>query len=122
VLVLTPYGNVAWPAVELRRLQWTSRFMFLWMVPAILREPDRHEALARFVREAVADDLARNRPRLILIDRRLVAFLAADRRVRAGLQDYEPGPRFGSLLSWRRKQARSARPAERAVLRGLVPT
>jgi hypothetical protein len=101
VLVLTPYGDVAWPAVEVRRLQWTSRFMFLWMVPAILREPQKHEATARFVRTAVAEDLAKHRPELILVERNLLPFLADDPRLLALLQHYEPGPRFGTLLSWR---------------------
>lgn len=101
VVVLSHYGNVAWPAVERRGLKWTSRFMFLWMMPAIIREPAKNEALAAYVRGAVAEDLSEHRPELILIEDRLVPFLFADPRFRGQLERYDRGPRFGTLLSWR---------------------
>ena len=109
VLVLTPYGDVAWPAVELRRLQWTSRFMFLWMVPAILREPDKHEAMAQFVRTAIVEDMTKHRPELVLVERNLVPFLCPDRRFRAELEHFAPGPGYGTMLSWRLKQTPGGR-------------
>lgn len=103
VVVLSPYGDVAWPAIELRGLQWASRFMFLWMVPAIIREPEKHEALAVFVQRSVVEDLAEHRPELILIDRTLLPFLAPDPRFQAALSNYERGPNYGNLVSLRPK-------------------
>jgi hypothetical protein len=75
--------------------------MFLWMMPAIIREPAKNEALAAYVRGAVAEDLSEHRPELILIEDRLVPFLFADPRFRGQLERYDRGPRFGTLLSWR---------------------
>ncbi|HET7317331.1 MAG TPA: hypothetical protein VFI88_07900 [Sphingomicrobium sp.] len=91
VLVLTPYGDFAWPAVETCGLEWTSRYMFLWMLPSMDGSWD--SSLARQVHAAVVEDIARYRPDFIFIQKQspkgdALAFVMADPGFRSQLGHY----------------------------------
>lgn len=92
VLVLTPFGDFAWPAVETCGLEWTSRYMFLWMLPAFGHDPG--SPLIGPVRTALVADLVRYRPDVIVIQKdsrngNALAFVMADPRFRAQLDHYK---------------------------------
>jgi len=71
----------AFPAVNYAGVGWASRFSCLWPLPAVMRaraEPDsalpperrqRLEAIGRDLASAVGEDLARERPELVLVPR-----------------------------------------------------
>jgi hypothetical protein len=69
----------AFPAVNYAGVGWASRFSCLWPLPAVMRareQPDlpearrqRLEAIGRDLVAAVSEDLARDRPELVLVPR-----------------------------------------------------
>jgi hypothetical protein len=71
----------AFPAVNYTGVDWASRFSCLWLLPAVMRAragPDsalpperrqRLEAIGRDLAAAVSEDLARDRPELVLVPR-----------------------------------------------------
>ena len=108
VLVLTTVGDVAWPAIEVCDLRWASRYMDLWMLPAITGDPHRHSRLAADTREAIVQDVARHRPDLIVIARRerggdSLAFVMSDPAFRSQLASYERNPSEGAFTIFRKK-------------------
>lgn len=85
VFVLTADPRKAWSGVVEGGFVWPSRFMALWMLPAILAgvgDPEALAALSHQVRRETAEDLACNPPVVILADRlplnRLLAPLKPD--------------------------------------------
>lgn len=112
VLVLTPYGDVAWPAIEVCGQRWASRYMFLWMLHAINRDHDRHVALAKNLRRHIAQDIARYRPDLIIIERGRdrfgidpLAFVMSDPTLRFQLADNYDRSLIPKRAIFRRKAA-----------------
>jgi hypothetical protein len=115
VLVLTPYGDFAWPGVEACGLQWTSRYMFLWMLPAI--ENDPRSPLVGQVRTAIVKDIARYRPDVIIIQKDSpngdsLAFVLADPRFRSELRSYALHSSTPTLVEFRRRGPGAAAAAE----------
>lgn len=116
ILVLTPYGDFAWPGVEACGLQWTSRYMFLWMLPAI--ENDPHSPLVGQVRSAIVEDIARYRPDVMIIQRDspngdALAFVLADPRFRSELRSYALHSSTPTVVEFRRRAPGAAAVAGR---------
>jgi hypothetical protein len=81
VLVLSPNFRDSFPAMSYTSVEWASRFSHLWLVTAVARArrgdpqtpswltPERVDAVERYLFDAVAEDIRRHRPELILISR-----------------------------------------------------
>jgi hypothetical protein len=120
VMVLAVNPPIIWPMVEDLGLVWPSRYMSLWMLPAIARaqpprptSPDMEE-LARTVRRQTLEDLRCHPPRRIVADDPLLSlgteasqfgyieFLRRDPEFRAFLAHYRTGPTIGRLATFER--------------------
>jgi hypothetical protein len=118
VMVLAVNPPLIWPMVEDLGFVWPSRFMSLWMLPAIARAQSpgaaspKMEELAATVRRQMLEDLMCHPPRRILVDDpRLslgtepsrfgyVEFLQRDPQLRAVLAHYRSGPTIGRLATY----------------------
>lgn len=81
VFVFSSSVAPAFPAVNYAGVEWASRFSCLWPLPAVIRaraQPEgavpearrqRLEAVARYLVDAVTDDLERGRPDLVFVPR-----------------------------------------------------
>lgn len=73
IFVLAPATGAIFDFLIRHELEWGSRFVHLWMIPAILhaeaRSSTKHDELARWTRRAVTEDLAMRRPTVVLVDR-----------------------------------------------------
>ena len=103
IYVLSTEGQKTWPMLAEQGYVWPSRFMGLWMVPAIvggIGDAATLAALSDRVRQMTADDLRCNPPALVLVDRwplnlhlagghvDLLAYLAENRDARQLLNAY----------------------------------
>lgn len=122
----TPVGLLAvdpweWPEVLEQNKVWSSRYMHLWMLPAIVRSQDpldeetahhlssaRINALSSLLRQTTAEDLQHWRPPVVVIDPCGVAFNICAGLSRAGysgmLDWFSRDPRFREQWSHYRFQ------------------
>lgn len=122
----TPVGLLAvdpweWPEVLEQNKVWSSRYMHLWMLPAIVRSQDpldketahhlspaRIEALSDLLRQTTAEDLEQWHPPVVVIDPCGVAFNVCGGLSRAGysglLDWFDRDPRFRQQWSHYRFQ------------------
>jgi putative flippase GtrA len=82
VYLLSTDAQKSWPMVEENNLVWPSRFMSLWMVPAIatgLGDEAKLKKLSDQVRAETVEDLSCNPPTMLLVDRKPINALLQNR-------------------------------------------
>jgi len=110
IYIFSSNVSAAFPLVNATGVRWASRFPMQWLVPGLVRRraelarqgaaevPEGLRKVERYARDAVAADLTRWRPALIMVDDR------RDKSYFGGLEFdyldfYSVDPRFAAILS-----------------------
>ena len=117
VFVAATDNRWTWPAIEQRKLVWTSRLYSMWIMPAIARgelfgpNPPELQMLAAELLKATSEDIRCNTPALILIERTPITierfsvrdFLFRDQQLRQFVaQHYVALPATEHVLAYQR--------------------
>jgi hypothetical protein len=119
IYVFSAAVSDGFPLVNYDRLGWSSRFDTFWWLPGLISLPSPPAVVERFLRDAVVEDLKKNRPALIFVDvapKRYrfedrdfdyLRFFSVDPRFRAILADYAEAAVVDNVLVLRRRSGGS---------------
>jgi len=124
---------VGFPLINYSGVRWASRFSCLWMIPGLYvdragpdqpfsyRDPERMGSFERYVIDAVATDLGRERPSLVIVDQappssripefRYLDYFARDPRFADLFRDYVLIGTVGRYQIFKRNPDRPGDPA-----------